>query len=205
MVNAPIESAQFSILPDSRPGSLDELVTQPGISHTGDSTPPDLLTGGALRSDQPQKGSQLPDMPQVAPVTDSSQKLGACRPPNTRNGHQVAKRPFDLWLITAEAADLTRGFLDLPLRKLKRLNQPVQFKSDPFRTRQGFNLTQGSFRPLRAWKGNALKKQKGFNPALGGTALLDKGITQLRQVPQFAVGLCRNMDAGKLTTPEINS
>ncbi len=49
-----------------------------------------------------------------------------------------------------------------------------------FRAGKSFQLIDRYLRPLGAGKGKAFQEQEGFNAALGGAALLNEGITQLK-------------------------
>ncbi len=115
MIDAIVEIAQLRVLPNSHPGCLNKLIAQPRISRAGDSSSSDRLSGGALRGDQSQKRSQLPDMAQVSPVAYSCQKLGACRSADSRNRYQVLKASLNLRVLMAEPEDFPGCILNLCL------------------------------------------------------------------------------------------
>jgi hypothetical protein len=53
------EFPQLSVLADGRPGSLDELTSQPWVTAVGDRSPIGSLSGGVLSRDQTQEACQL--------------------------------------------------------------------------------------------------------------------------------------------------
>jgi hypothetical protein len=166
----------------------------------GDSSSSDSLSGGAFRSDQSQKRSQLPDMAQITPVAYSCQKLGTRGSADSRDGYQILKASLNLWILVAEAKDFLGRIFNLCLRKAQSLYKPAKLKVNRFRAGKHFQLSDRYLRPLRTRKGKAFQQQKRFNAALGGSALLNEGISQLSQMAQLPIRLAWHMDALKLTT-----
>ena len=82
---------ELIVLSDRRPGSLDELTSQPFISSVGDRSSIGSLSGGVLGGDQTQKAAQLADVCKLAPIPDAGQKLTwpqSSRSP-TRSSHTL--------------------------------------------------------------------------------------------------------------------
>jgi hypothetical protein len=132
---------------------------------------------------QPQECRQLPDVLNLAPISDTGQKMAGDNPTDPRNTPKILNTAVKLWIVVAESADLSHAFKRLLLGKLQIPQKRIQLKTDRFGAGKLLQLTYHHCRPLTARgglrKSNSFKQQQRLDPTLIGSHLPDKRIPKL--------------------------
>jgi hypothetical protein len=123
--------SQLAILADRRPRGLNEFAAQSGISAVRNRAASGSLPGGSLGGHQPQKGRQLTNGFDLAPVPDAGHHLAGHDPADPGNAFQILDALRQLRIVLAKAANLAGGLKDLLLPKLQVVQQPIELKAPP--------------------------------------------------------------------------
>ena len=161
----------------------------------------------SLGGNQPQKGRQLANVFNLAPVADTGHHLARHDPADPRKRLEIVYTLRQFRVVLAKAADLAGRLKNLFLVKLQTVQQLVELKAHH---RGAGKLSQLGFdqkRPLAAGRSRGklqpFHQQQRFNPLLHPHHLADQGVAQLGQVAQLPVQGRGNMDALELPATQI--
>src|SRR5438094_2410355 len=125
LVDAPVKGAQFRVFANRGPGALNQLVAQAAVARASNATAIDLISGGMLARHQPQKGGNLADVGDFAPISQSGNQVGRDNPANPRKTGEPANHLPQFRIIYAEAADLLLNCGGRQKMELQRSDQMV--------------------------------------------------------------------------------
>src|SRR5713226_5654591 len=207
LANRAEKLSQLRVFSDRRPGSLDELASQPSVSRLGDRSPIGSISGGVLGGHQSQTSSQLADVFKLAPLPDAGQKLPGHNPADPRHAHHILHAPGQFGIVLTEAAHLLGGLNNLLLVKLQTVKQLIELKAY---CRGAGKLSQfilDQKRPLTAsgsrGKLQPFEQQQRFDALLHPHHRADKGVAQLGEVTKLAIDGRGNMNAFELSLTQI--
>ena len=208
-VNGAIKFPQFRVLPDGRPGTLNQFTAQAAVSPTGDRPAMDAVPRRMLRGHQSQERGQLvhPVLLKILPRANPGQKVRGHNLSNPGKARQVGQTSVQLRILAAEVSQLSGDLQVLLPLKVQRLQQSIQPKPDRSRTGQRVQLSDHATAPVVALRGslrkrNSFKQEQSLDPALTARDLPDHQIPDLGQMTQMTVGRRRHMNALELTRPQ---
>ena len=123
------ELSQLAVLADRRPRGLNEFTSQSGISAVSNRAAIGSLSGGSLGGNQPQKGRQLANVFDLAPVPDTGHHLAGHDPADPGKRCQILYTLRQLRVVLTKAANLAGGLKDLFLVKLQIVQQLIELKA----------------------------------------------------------------------------
>ncbi len=99
------EFSQLAVLADRRPRRLNEFSSQSGISTVSNRAAIGSLSGGSLGGNQTQKGRQLANVFDLAPVPDASHELASHDPAEPGKRFQILDTARQLRVVLTMAAN----------------------------------------------------------------------------------------------------
>ncbi len=110
LINAPIESAQFRILADRGPSTLNQLAAQTFVADAGNLPAIFLVAGRVLAGDQPQEARDLSDIFDLAPITEPRQRMGGSNGPDPGQARQKTEALAKFGITLTETPNLFLHF-----------------------------------------------------------------------------------------------
>ena len=192
LVNRAVELPKFRVLSDGRPSRLDQFTAKPPVPTARDVPARHSIPSRALSGHQTDEPRQLAHITDLLRIADTSQKVAGHDLANPRNAFEMSHRLAKLWVLLIEAANLFDRLNHPLLGRLQAFHELIKLKAHRRRARNFFQFSSHNERPLaarRSWgKLKPLQQQQGFNAKLGGHEVLDKGIPELNELAQLAVG-----------------
>src|SRR5258705_2079952 len=201
------ELQQLAILADRIPSMLNGFAAEFWTPREGNRAASGPHSGGALGGHQSQKGRQLTNVFDLAPVPDTGKHLAGHDPADPGKRFEIVYTLRQFRVVLTKAANLTGDLKDLFLSKLQIVQQLIELKAHHRRAGKLSQLGFDQKRPLAAGgsrgKLQPFHQQQRFDALLHRHHLTDQGVTQLSQVAQLAVQSRGNMNALELAPTQI--
>jgi hypothetical protein len=144
LANRTIKLSKLCVLADRRPGRLNHLASKPPVSRAGNRSSINRITRGVLGWHQTPTASELSDIVDFTPVSNTRQKLARHNPADPRDAHQILNGLEQFRILFTETANLFGTAYHLLFTKFQTVKQLIEFKAHGTRTSK---LSQLSFDP----------------------------------------------------------
>jgi hypothetical protein len=208
LANRTIKLSKLCVLADRRPGRLNHLASKPAVSRAGNRSSIERITRGVLGRHQTQKASELSDIVDLTPVSNTRQKLARHNPADSRDAHQILNGLEQFRILFTETANLFGTAYHLLFTKFQTVEQLIEFKAHDTRTSKLSQLSLDPQRPLptgsRRGKADAFEQQQRLDPLLISGCLPHHRVAQLRKMAKLAIDWRGNMNAFELSSSQTS-